>query len=101
MAASSAFNLHRIPLSERLAGLAIVVGAVFSSLLCLANDSPAACLSVLLVFGMALIAVAAGRSVGGARSAIVHYRMPEAWATRDTRPVQLTRSGWGPARLSY
>ena len=101
MAASSAVKLHRIPLSDRLAGLAIVVGAVLACLLCLANGSLAACLGVLLVFGMALVAVAAGRSDAAAKLGTQRFRMPAPWATRATRPVPLPRPAWGRARWSY
>ena len=101
MAASSAFKLNRIPLSDRLAGLAIVVGAVFACLLCLANGSPAACLGVLLVFGMALVAVISGRSDATAELGMPRFRMPSAWATRGTRRLPLPRPAWGRARWSY
>ena len=101
MAASSAFKLHRIPLSDRLAGLAIVAGAVLACLLCLANGSLAACLGVLLVFGMALVAVVSGRSDAAAKLGMQRFRMPAAWATRGTRPQPLPRPAWGRAHWSY
>ena len=103
MAASSAVKLHRIPLSDRLAGLAIVVGAVLACLLCLANGSLAACLGVLLVFGMALVAVATGRSdaAAAAKFGAQRFHMPAAWATRSTRRLPLPRPAWGRARWSY
>ena len=100
MAASSAFKLHRLPSFDRLAGLAVVVGAVLACLLCLANGSPAACLGVLLVFGMALVAVVSGRPDAAAKLGRQRFHMPAAWATRSTRRHALPRPAWGRARWS-
>ena len=59
----------------------------------------AACLGVLLVFGMALVAVATGRSDAAAELGMQRLRMPAARAMRGTRP--LPRPAWGRARWSY
>lgn len=62
MATSHSFFKSRYQWTDYLAALSIVVGAALSSVLCWSNDNPGACIGVLVVFGMALIAVLGGRS---------------------------------------
>lgn len=100
MAAFPVFHMSRYPWFDRLVALVIIVGAALSCILCLANGNPAASLGVLLVFGMALIAVAASRSDGLRNVPTPRYRAPETPATPANRPVQRMAPPWGRPRLS-
>jgi peptidoglycan/LPS O-acetylase OafA/YrhL len=53
---------NRYQWTNYFAALSIVAGAAISCVLCFSNDNPGASIGLLLVFGMALIAVLGGRS---------------------------------------
>lgn len=97
---SAVFRMNRRSILDRLAALAIVAGAVFASFLCLANGNPAACLGVLLVFGMALIAVAGDRPAVRPETSMPRYRAPASRTTHATRSARAMAPAWGRARLS-
>ena len=100
MATSSVFRISSCSMFDRLAALAIAAGAVFASFLLLANGNPAACLGLLPVFGMALIAVAGGRPAVSPPLSMPRYRTPESRATQATRRTQPMAFAWGRAYLS-
>ena len=100
MTTPSFLRMNRYSKFNRLAALAIVAGAALACFLCLANGNPAACLGVLPVFGMALIAVAGGRPAVRPPLSMPRYRVPERRATHAPHPAQPMAFAWGRAHLS-
>ena len=85
---------NRYPWTDCFAALAIVVGAVLTCVLSVANGNAGACAGVLLVFGMALTAVLGGRSEVRMSSPIQRHRALE------MRTVQKTGTA-GPLAASF